>query len=202
MAKVRRILNPVSYLRKRNPDGRVTGKRIGRLHADMQRRGKATACPPTAPAQLERVWVDSKRPEADVVQAALAGREVDREELARLAGARSAAEIRFRRLATLGVAVVPAADGRLRLVGTSPHLAAIVNQAYFGHKRRRLDAREVVEAVFGLASNGRRTSVTEGRLEYALAYFQNEFGLDLTGVIGREYMLIPTVQIRKRVQPC
>ncbi|MEE9296698.1 MAG: hypothetical protein V3W34_17275 [Phycisphaerae bacterium] len=189
--KRRKLIRPRDYLKKISPGARrMTRQAVGRVFARLRAQGRVSSSPVSVPPDRETVWVSKHDPAAPLMASAARRAEVPLAELASLAGAPELAQAPYRRLSALGVAVVPVKRDRVRLVGTSPRLAGIGNQAYHGLRRRRLYRRELIEAVRGVESNGRATAVTENRLTGSLEFVQDELGLDLCDLIAHAEILI------------
>ena len=189
--KRRKLVRPREYARKTSPGvRRITRQRVGWVFAKLRGAGRVSSSPVSTPPVHETVWVSKRDPAARLMESAAKRAQVSLDALADLAGAPGLAEAPYRGLSALGVTVVPINEDQARLVGTSPHLARIGNQAYHGRRRRRLHRRELIEAVCGLQSNGRATAVTEKRLMRSLEFIQDRFGLDLSELINHEEILI------------
>jgi hypothetical protein len=93
-------------------------------------------------------------------------------------------------LTLLGIVAVPVDTERVRLVGTSPIAARIANHVHWGLRRRQVTAEELIEATLGLVPNGRKTSVTDARLEEALTFFFERFEIDFSEVVDRTPVLV------------
>ena len=190
MMKRRKIVCPRRYLHKARLGKKLTRQRVGHIHARLRGTGRVCSSPVQAPPELERVWVRKSDPCAPIMDSAANRSIVSMEAVESAPGLPGDRRDRFHQLSRLGVAVVPVGDGQARLIGTSPHLAGIANQVHHGRRRRPLGRRELIESVYGLRPNGRRTSVTDQRLEHALSYFCSEFGSDLSDLINHESVLI------------
>ena len=188
--KRRKLVCPREYFRKARLGKRLTRQRVGHIHLRLRGAGRVCSAPVCAPPQLETVWVRRTDPWARIMALAAGGSVVNWDEVESAPGLPDEAHLRIRELSNLGIALVPTGDGQVRLVGTSPDLAQMVNRFHHGQRRRRLDRRKLVELVLGLRSNGRRTSVTQQRLEYALNYVWDEFGCDLSDLIDHPFVLI------------
>lgn len=182
-----RVISIRKFIQKKRLGRRVTRQKKGLVYNRMCRTGRVCAVPISAPAELERPWLDPSDSRAPLARMAAAGETVPRSRIA-LVPPRGGSRIRA--LSEVGIAALPESDGMLRLQGTSPRLARIANQIVHGRRRRRLHRRELIEAVFGLQANGRATVVTDPRLEYALTYFYGQFGVDLSDLIDHDEVYI------------
>jgi hypothetical protein len=168
----------------------VTRKTIGRLHAEQQARGYVTSCPVSEPAWRKRVWVRKDDRAAPLMLATQAGRVVGIHEIDKQLGLPSAFGLPDDDLTLLGIAAVPHGDGCVRLIGTSPDVARIVNHVYHHRRRRHLTPEDLIEAVHGIVPDGRKTSVTDKRLLASLDYLAERFELDFSDLIDREPILV------------
>lgn len=161
----------------------------------MQRRGKVTSLPVSAPPSWPRIWVDSDDPRAPFMLAAQSRQIVDGSGLFRVLPRREigGAEVG---LNELGIVAVPVGAGRFRLVGTRPEIAWIANRYLWGCRRRFITREALIERVFGLQPGPRKTSVTQKRLEKALFLLEEEFGIDLCDLIDH-----PAVGIGRTTGP-
>ena len=189
--KRRKIVRPSEYVRRVRPGAkRVTRTAIGQVFARLRRSGRVCSANVTVPPAHATVWVDRDDPWASVVKLAAERVALDEEALDLLPGLPNEQTARIGLLNKLGIAAVPRRGGCTQLIGTDPRIARIVNHIHHGRRRRQLDRREVIEAVFGLRPNGRATSVTERRLEYALDFFARNFGIDMADFIDHESLLV------------
>lgn len=183
----RKLISIRKFMERKGLGRRLTRQKQGLVYNRLRRTGRVCAVPLSAPPQLERSWLDPADPRVLLAQKAAAGATVSADQLATLPQ-RNGSFVPG--LNDAGIAALPAGEGRVHLVGTSPRLARIANQIFHGRRRRWLHRRELIEAVFGICPNGRATVVTERRLEYALCYFNDEFGCDLSDLIDHEEVLI------------
>lgn len=189
--KRRKIVRPCDWLKKMYPGARrVTRRAVGRVFARLRATGRVSSSSVTIPPERETVWIPKNDPSARLMVLASKGAEVPLADLSSLAGSPEWVKAPYRRLSALGVAVVPVRRDRVRLVGTSPWLAALGNQAYHGRKRRRLHRRELIKKVYGLETNGRAVSVTWKRLSGSIEVVQEMLNLDLCNLIDHEEILI------------
>lgn len=178
----RRIIVPTEHLRRKNARRRITKLAVGVHHLEMQRNGKVTSLPPTAPRNWPRVWIPRTDPQASLMLAAqqrkvLLGSEIFPLLPKRSIGGEEAG------LNDLGIVARPIGNDRFRLIGATAEIAWVANRFLWGSRRRYITREGLIERVFGLATGPRKTSVTEKRLEAALLLFEEEFGIDLSDLI-------------------
>lgn len=183
----RKLVSARKFMEKKRLGRRLTRQKQGLMHARLRGEGRVCSSPVSAPPELQTVWVSRSDPRAPIMLKAASRAVVP---FSVLAGIQSSRSSGLSAVSGLGIAAIPACNGDVQLVGTSPKLARIANQFYHGRRRRLLGRRELIESVLGLRPNGRRTSVTEQRLEYALSFFCREFGSDLSDLIDHEFVLI------------
>lgn len=185
----RRIIAPLDALRRKEPGRKVTRCAVGRHHDRMHARGFVTSSRTAEPPYRPRVWIDRDDACASLMMAAKVEDVVSIVDIAAALGMPSPTSVPHESLTLLGIVAVPVDAGRVRLVGTSPVAARIANHVHWGLRRRHITAEELIEATLSLVPNGRKTSVTDPRLEGALTFFFGRFEIDFTDVVNRTPVL-------------
>ncbi len=156
----------------------------------MRERRDVTSSPVSEDPRRPRVWIDRDDHRAPLMNEAVVEDVVAKVSVSRTLGLGRTTDLPHGELSLLGIVAVPVDEHHVRLVGTSPDAARIANHVYWGRRRRRVSAEERIEATFGLVPNGRKTTVTDPRIETALAFFFDRFGIDFSDVIDRIPILV------------
>ena len=186
----RKVVTPLGYLRRKAPERKVTKYAVGLHHCEMSSRGLVTSSSVTEPSCRARVWIDRNDKWASLMVAARDELIVSIADIGEALSSGDVSSVPHESLSLLGIVAVPMAGERVRLLGTSPAVARIANHVHWGLRRRRVTAEELIEATFGLTPNGRKTSVTDGRLEEAIVFFFDRFEIDFSDVVDRAPVLL------------
>lgn len=186
----RRVITPATYIRGLGPHRRVTSCAVGRHHLRMRERGYVTSTPVSEDPRRSRVWINRDDPRAPLMNEAVAEEIVAKDSVSRSLGLKRTTDMPYGQLSLLGIVAVPVDEQRVRLVGTSPVAARIANHVYWGRRRRHVSAEELIELTFELVPNGRKTTVTDPRIETSLEFFFDRFGIDFSDVIDRVPILV------------
>ncbi len=186
----RRIIAPLNYLRRREPGRKVTKCAVGRHHSQLIDRGLITSSDVAEPPGRPRVWIDRDDACASLMMAAKVEDVVSIVDIDAALGMSGVTGVPHGSLTLLGIVAVPIDDRRVRLVGTSPAAARIANHVHWGLHRRHITAEELIEATLGLLPNGRKTSVTDPRLEDVLTFFAIRFNIDFSDIVDRNPILV------------
>ncbi len=186
----RRIIAPLEYLRRKEHWRKVTKCAVGRHHTQMNDRGLITSSPVAEPPFRPRVWIERDDACASLMMAAKVEDNVSVVDISVALGMPGVKSVPHGSLTLLGIVAVPVSAGQVRLVGTSPDVARIANHVHWGLRRRHITAEELIEATLGLEPNGRKTSVTDPRLEETLTFFFGRFEIDFSDVVYRTPVLV------------
>jgi len=186
----RRVIAPATHIRRLGPHRKVTSCAVGRHHLRMRERGYVTSSPVREDPRRSRVWINRDDPRAPLMNEAVAEEIVAKDSVSRSLGLKRTTDMPYGELSLLGIVAVPVDEHRVRLVGTSPDVARIANHIYWSRRRRRVSAEKLIEVTLGLVPNGRKTTVTDPRIETSLAFFSDRFGIDFSDVIDRVPILV------------
>lgn len=186
----RRVIAPSDYLRRKEPGRKVTKCAIGRYHSHMNDRGLISSSAVTEPPGRPRVWIHCDDACASLMMAAKVEDVVRVVDIGGALGMPGVTSIPHGPLTLLGIVAIPVDANFVRLVGTSPIVARIANHVHWGVRRRQLTAEELIEATLGLVPNGRKTTVTDPRMEEALTFFFERFAIDFSEVVERRPVLV------------
>ncbi len=186
----RKVIAPATHIRRLGPHRKVTSCAVGRHHLWMRERGYVTSSPVREDPRRSRVWINRDDPRAPLMNEAVAEEIVAKDSVSGSFGLKRTTDMPYGQLSLLGIVAVPADEHRVRLVGTSPDVARIANHVYWGLRRRHVSAEELIELTFELVPNGRKTTVTDPRIETSLEFFFDRFGIDFSDVIDRTPMLV------------
>jgi len=156
----------------------------------MNERGFVTSSDVAEPPCRPRVWIDRDHACASLMMAAKVEDVLSVDNIGVALGTPTVTGVPHGLLTLLGIVAIPFDAGRVRLVGTSPTVARIANHVHWGLRRRHITAEKLIEATLGLVPNGRKTSVTDPRLEETLTFFFERFGIDFSEVVDRTPVLV------------